>query len=69
MKTMKCIPQKISKIILGLVLLAGAMGFIAIGFTILPFIGFFVAIPFVVLAVYFFKARLNDQCEIDFSTD
>jgi len=66
---MKCIPQKISKFILGLVLLVGAIGFIGLGFTLFPFIGFFVAIPFVVLAVYFFKVHLNSQCEIDFSTD
>lgn len=66
MKPMKCAPQKISKFILGLFLLTGALGFIAIGFTLLPYIGFLVAIPFTVLAIFFFNAKLNDKCEIEF---
>ena len=49
------------------VFLTGAIGFIAIGFTLLPLIGFIVAIPFIVLAVYFFNAKLYDRCEIHFS--
>jgi len=67
MKSMKCIPQRFFKIMLGVVLLTGALGFIAIGFTLLPYIGFIVAIPFVVLAFYIMTAKLNDRCEIDFS--
>ena len=67
MKSRKCVPQKFFKIMLGAVLLTGALGFIAIGFTLLPYIGFIVAIPFVVLAVYIMNAKLDDRCEIDFS--
>jgi len=49
------------------VLLTGAIGFIVIGVTLLPLIGFIVAIPFIALAFYFLNAKLDDHCEIDFS--
>nr|WP_320192076.1 hypothetical protein [uncultured Desulfobacter sp.] len=67
MKSLKCLPQRSFKIMLTVVFLIGALGFIAIGFTLLPLIGFIVAIPFIVLAFYFFNAKLDDRCEINFS--
>jgi len=67
MKSIKCVPQRVFKTVLASVSLIGAIGFIAIGFTLLPLIGFIVAIPFVVLAFYFWNARLDDRCEINFS--
>lgn len=67
MKSIKCVPQRFFKLMLVAVLLTGALGFIAIGFTLLPYIGFIVAIPFIVLAFYIMNAKLDDRCEIDFS--
>jgi len=66
MKTIKCVSERVFKITIATFLLIGAIGFIAIGFTLLPLIGFIVAIPFIVLAFYVLKAKLNDRCEINF---
>ena len=66
MKTLECVPQKISKLMMGSILLVLAAGLIIIGVTILPIFGFLLAIPVIVLAVYVFQLHLNDQCEIDF---
>lgn len=65
----ECIPQRISKFTLGLILLGAAFGLVVIGITLLPIVGLLAAVPVAVLAVYFFRVNLNDQCEIDFSTD
>lgn len=65
MKTSKCVPQKISKFMLALLALGGALGSIVIGFTLLPFFGFMLSLPLLILAVYIFRLHLNDQCEID----
>lgn len=67
MKATECAPQKISKLMMGLLLLLAAAGLIVIGITLLPFFGFIMAVPVIALAVYVFGLRLNDQCEIDFS--
>ncbi len=66
MKATECIPQKISKFILGSFLLAAASGLIIIGITLLPVFGFILAVPVIVLAIYIFRLHLSDQCEIDF---
>jgi hypothetical protein len=66
MKTTDCVPQKISKLMLGSLLLAAASGLIIIGITLLPVIGFIMAVPVIALAVYVFRLHLSDQCEIDF---
>ncbi|MCG8634959.1 MAG: hypothetical protein MI863_14085 [Desulfobacterales bacterium] len=65
----ECIPQRISKFALGLMLLGAAMGLVVIGVTLLPIIGLIAAIPVAALGIYFFRVHLNDQCEIDFSSD
>ena len=67
MKSIKCVPQRVFKILLAAFSLIGAIGFIAIGFTLLPFIGFIVAVPFIVLAFYFLNVKLDDRCQINFS--
>ncbi len=64
MKATECVPQKISKLMLGSLLLAAALGLIIIGITLLPIFGFLLAIPVIALAVYVFRLHLNDQCEI-----
>jgi predicted PurR-regulated permease PerM len=69
MKLSDCIPQRISKVAIGLILVAAALAMIIIGVTMLPIIGLVLAVPILALAVYVFKLHLNDQCEIDPSED
>ena len=69
MKTTECIPQKISKLMLGLILMGFALALILIGATLLPVFGFILALPVIALAIYIFRLHLNDQCEIDFSAE
>lgn len=69
MKSIKCVPQKISKIMMGLLVLGAAVGLIIIGATMLPILGFILALPVFALAIYIFRLHLNDQCEIDFPSD
>ena len=65
----ECIPQRISKFTLGIILLGAALGLVVIGITLLPIIGIVAAVPVAALAIYFFRVHLNDQCEIEFSTE
>ena len=65
MKTMECVPQRISKFMLGIILLMAAAGLIIIGITLLPVFGFIMALPVIALAIYIFRLHLNDQCEIE----
>ena len=69
MKTTECVPQKISKLMLGLILMGFALALIIIGVTLLPIFGFILALPVIALAIYIFRLHLNDQCEIDFSAE
>ena len=66
MKTTQCVPQKISKLMMGSIMLAAAAALIVIGITLLPIFGFVLAVPVIALAIYIFRLHLNDQCEIDF---
>ncbi len=66
MKTTQCVPQKISKLMMGSIMLAAAAGLIVIGITLLPIFGFVLAVPVIALAIYIFRLHLNDQCEIEF---
>ncbi len=68
MTTNNCIREKGSKFILGFLLLIAAAALVALGFTLLPIIGFALAVPVAALAVFIFRAKLNNQCEIDLST-
>ena len=65
MKLSSCMPQKISKFAIGLMLVAAALIMVILGFTLLPIIGQILAVLLLILAVYVFKLHLNDQCEID----
>lgn len=67
MQSNQCVSQTISKYLIGLVFLGLSLVFVVFGFTLLPIIGFILAAPVAGLAYYFFRAHLNDQCEIDFS--
>jgi hypothetical protein len=50
-------------------LVAAAVAMTIVSLTILPIVGFAVVIPIVILAVYVFRLRLNNQCDIDVSKD
>ncbi len=69
MKATDCVPQKISKLMLGLIILSAAIVLIIIGVTLLPIFGFIMAVPVAALAFYIFGLHLNDQCEIDFNNE
>jgi len=69
MKTTECVPQKISKLMLGLIMMGFAAALIIIGVTLMPVFGFLLALPVIALAIYIFRLHLNDQCEIDFSAE
>jgi hypothetical protein len=69
MKLSSCIPQKISKFTLGMILVAAALAMTVVSFTLLPVIGLVLVVPIVALAIYVFRLHLNDQCEIDLSED
>lgn len=64
-----CLPERITKLTIAVVLLIGGVGMLLLGFTVLPVIGFAAAVPMLVLAGYFFYARLNEQCEISAGDD
>ncbi|HKL01417.1 MAG TPA: hypothetical protein VJ943_14280 [Desulfotignum sp.] len=65
MKLSSCLPQKMSKFALGMILVAAALAMTVVSFTLLPVIGLVLVVPIVVLAIYVFRLHLNDQCEID----
>ncbi|MDY0220766.1 MAG: hypothetical protein RBR67_06495 [Desulfobacterium sp.] len=65
MKLNECLPEKMSKLLVGSLLLIGALALVIIGFTILPVVGIILAIPVVGLGIYFIKVHLNEKCEID----
>lgn len=69
MKLSSCLPQKISKFTLGMILVAAALAMTVVSFTLLPVIGLVLVVPIVALAIYVFRLHLNDQCEIDLSED
>lgn len=65
MKLNECIPERMSKLLVGSLLLIGALVLVAIGFTILPVVGIILAIPVAGLGIYFIRVHLNEKCEID----
>ncbi|MDA8134573.1 MAG: hypothetical protein M0T82_08110 [Desulfobacteraceae bacterium] len=67
MKPIKCMPQKISKLLLGSLMLVAAIALVIIGITLLPVFGFILAVPVIALSFYIYSLNLNDQCEIDIS--
>ncbi len=60
-----CIFERVAKAGFGFFFLTIAIGLIISGFTVLPFFGFFLAVPVLLLAIYFFSAHLNRSCQIE----
>jgi hypothetical protein len=59
-----CLPEKISKVALGVIFTLLGLGMVALGLTLIPIFGLFFAVPFFVFAVYFFRVHLSEKCEI-----
>ncbi len=68
-KTTDCRSENFSKYILSAVFGVFALGLVVLGLTILPVVGLVLALPVVAVAIVLIRARLNDQCQIDFSPD
>ncbi len=60
-----CLPQQISKMVLGFFFAFATLGLVISGVTVLPVIGFIAAVPFALVSFYFFRTHLNDQCELE----
>jgi uncharacterized membrane protein YuzA (DUF378 family) len=65
MATNTCLRERISKLLISVLLLLGGIACGIIGFTVLPFIGFLFAVPLLVLSGYFYRVHLNDRCRIE----
>lgn len=65
MKANECLPEKLSKLMIGSLLLIGALALVIIGVTLLPLVGFLLAVPVAALGIYFIRVHLNEKCEID----
>lgn len=64
MRTVKCVPQHLYKIILGFLVLANAVVLFILGITLLPVLGILLSLPTFAAAYYIFRLDLNDKCEI-----
>ena len=64
MNRLSCHFERISDFAVGLFLLITGLAFTVIGFTILPVIGLFIAIPLLVLAVVFLGAKKSKECAL-----
>lgn len=67
MKNNKCTSEKFSKYFLGGLFGLFSLGLVVLGFTLLPIIGFVMAVPVFAIGVVLIRTRLNDQCQLDFS--
>jgi hypothetical protein len=59
-----CKYEKISHWSVGVALLIIALGFSVISVTVLPIVGFAVAIPVFLLSFYFFSAPRSQECSL-----
>ena len=59
-----CLFERFSKVGLGMVFLVISIGFMLSGVTVLPIFGFVIALPFLLVSLYFFRAHVNKACEI-----
>jgi len=64
MNRLSCYFERISDFTIGLFLLFLGLALTLIGFTIVPVIGLFIAIPVLVLAVAFLGAKRSRECAL-----
>ena len=65
MISLNCRFERISNFSIGLILLLIGLGFVVIGLTIIPFIGFIVAIPIFIAGILFIKAHRSQECIVE----
>lgn len=65
MQVFNCFFQTVSKLVIGLFFLLFGFSAVISGFSVLPLVGFILAVPLFYFAWYFFRAHLNRQCEIE----
>ena len=65
MKETTCFVENISKYAVGILFLVLALGLVITGFTVFPIFGFLFAAPVFLISFYFFRTRLNKECEIE----
>ena len=65
MQIFNCFFQSVSKFAIGMIFVLFGFAAVISGFTVLPFLGFFLAVPLFFLAWYFINVNLNRQCEIE----
>lgn len=61
----RCLPQRLSKLTIAVILLIFSLGLVVLGLTILPVIGFILAVPVLLFSIFFFRVHLNQRCEIE----
>ncbi len=59
-----CLPEKISKLFIGVLFILFGVAALVAGFTILPIFGLVVAIVMFFIGGYFIRVHLNQACEI-----
>jgi len=64
MKSLSCYFERVSNLGAGLFLLLLGLAFVVIGITVLPVLGFIVAIPIFLGSFYFLRAHLSDECQL-----
>ncbi|MCG8618065.1 MAG: hypothetical protein MI802_17770 [Desulfobacterales bacterium] len=64
MKSVKCVPQRLYKIIFAFLVLANAIALFILGITLLPVLGILLSLPTFAAAYYIFRLELNDKCQI-----
>jgi uncharacterized membrane protein len=65
MKNNFCLFERFSKLSIGLTLLAFSVILAISGFTVFPFFGMLIAVPFFIVSVYFFRAHMSESCQLE----
>ena len=63
MKAFECFGEKLSALIIGIILLILGFIFLITGFTVLPVIGFFIAVPVLIASIPFLRSAVKRACE------
>lgn len=63
MKAFECFGEKLSAFIIGIILLIAGILFTILGFTVLPVIGFIIAVPAFIASIPFLKSAVQRACE------
>ncbi|MFH2063739.1 MAG: hypothetical protein ABIK15_00905 [Pseudomonadota bacterium] len=65
MKNNFCLFERFSKLSIAITLLAFSTILAISGFTVFPFFGVLIAVPFFLVSVYFFRAHMSEACELE----